>query len=269
MMRDRSSSVGACSEIARFTCTCSSRERVDLVDESDGRDRDVAVAQAEAVRIVEQRYRLHHRVVVVERLAHAHEHDVGDPLAARCELAREEPRLVEDLAGGQVAAEPGLTGRAERARKRAARLRRDAERRAVAEMLHEHGFDFFAVAQPKEPLVVCPSRERCTPPARSPKTSRRARSALRATPCGSVVTLAGAAEQLLRRPRDRSGAADTASGRNPARTRRRRRSPRAPRRRAAIRVRAVTDFEETRLPRLRPARARPRPAARRAWRARL
>ena len=60
--------------------------------------------------VVEQCDGLHHRFVVVKRLAHAHEDDVGDPLAARRDFAGEEPGLIEDLAGGEVAAETGLPG---------------------------------------------------------------------------------------------------------------------------------------------------------------
>ncbi len=55
------------------------------------------MSESEAARIVEQRDRIHHGGVVVERLAHSHEHDVGDALAARREPARQKPGLIEDL----------------------------------------------------------------------------------------------------------------------------------------------------------------------------
>ena len=47
----------------------------------------MAVSQAEPLRIVEKRHGFHHRFVVVERLAHPHEDDVGDAFAARRQLA--------------------------------------------------------------------------------------------------------------------------------------------------------------------------------------
>ena len=93
-----------------------------LRHEADRRDRDVPVPQAEAVRIVQQRDGIHHRVVVLERFAHAHEHDVGDPYPAVRELAREVARLIEDFGRVEVARESGLTGRAERAARRRSRL---------------------------------------------------------------------------------------------------------------------------------------------------
>ncbi len=68
------------------------------------------------------------------------------------ELAREVARLIEDLGRGQVAREAGLTGRAKRARVRAAGLARDADRVAVAVVLHEDGLDFVAVVQAEEAL---------------------------------------------------------------------------------------------------------------------
>ncbi len=102
------------------------------------------------MRIVQQRDGAHHRVVIVERFAHAHEDHIGDLLSARGELAREEARLVEDLGRAEIPRESGLAGRAERARERASGLRRDADRRAVPRVLHEHRLDFFAVVQAKE-----------------------------------------------------------------------------------------------------------------------
>ena len=71
-------------------------------------------------------------------------------LPSRGKPSREEPRLIEDLACAQVAVKARLAGRAERARERTARLRRYAQRRAPAAVLHEHRLDLFAVAQTKE-----------------------------------------------------------------------------------------------------------------------
>jgi hypothetical protein len=59
--------------------------------------------------------------------------------------------LLDDLAGGQVALEPGLAGGAEPAAHGAARLGRHAHGRAVA-VVHEHGLDPGAVGQGEQPL---------------------------------------------------------------------------------------------------------------------
>src|SRR5271165_730224 len=99
-------------------------EPIDLIDEPDGRDGDVTMTQAEAVRIVKQRDGLHHRIVIVKRLAHSHEDDVGDPFLMLGQPAREEPRLIEDLAGRKISIEATLPGRAEGTGERAAGLRR-------------------------------------------------------------------------------------------------------------------------------------------------
>jgi hypothetical protein len=54
-----------------------------------------------------------HPVVVRQRLAHAHEDDVADPASARGLRALGRDDLLDDLAGGQVAGQPGLPGGAE------------------------------------------------------------------------------------------------------------------------------------------------------------
>ena len=66
--------------------------------------------------------------VVLQGLAHAHHHDVGnDAFAAGAKVAAQEvlgePELRHDLAGGEVAREALVTGGAEAAADGAARLR--------------------------------------------------------------------------------------------------------------------------------------------------
>ncbi len=114
------------------------------------------------------------------------------------QLACKEPRLVENLTGAQVAVESGLTGGTKRAREGAARLRGDAERRAAAAMLHQHGFDLFAVGELKESfggLAVARAlnRHRFDRRKRDAALAQRRAQLLRER--GHVV---GAAEQLLR-----------------------------------------------------------------------
>ena len=101
------------------------------------------------------RKRRHQRRIVLQRLAHAHHHDVGDDaLVALQVLAQEvlgEPELGDDLAGGQVAAEALVAGGAEAAAHGAAGLRRNAQRAAVV-LGNEHGLDRIAVADVEQPL---------------------------------------------------------------------------------------------------------------------
>ena len=97
---------------------------------------------------VQPRQRLEHRFDVGERLAHAHVDDVGDALR-RVVLRAED--LLADLADVEVALEPGLAGRAERAAHRASGLRRDADGGAVA-VAHEDGLDLRAVGGAPQPL---------------------------------------------------------------------------------------------------------------------
>ena len=83
------------------------------------------------------------RVVVRERLAHTHEHDVGDALRGTVLRAHD---LLDDLARVEVTVETGLARRAERARHRAPGLGRHAHRGALR-AAHEHGLDLYAVAR--------------------------------------------------------------------------------------------------------------------------
>ena len=82
---------------------------VDRRDEPDGRDRDAARGDPEAVRggVGDPPQRRDHALVVGQGLAHAHEHDVRQPrrLAQRAVAGRGGglAHLVHDLGGGQVA----------------------------------------------------------------------------------------------------------------------------------------------------------------------
>ena len=104
----------------------------------------------EPVLVGEDPQRLHRRVVVVQRLAHAHQHDV-EALSEHVQLAQQHADLPDDLAGRQVADDAHLAGQAERALHRAADLGRDAEglRRRVGD---EDRFDEVAVGEPEQKL---------------------------------------------------------------------------------------------------------------------
>ncbi len=96
-------------------------------------------------------------LVIVERLAHPHEHDVGDHAAVtrRRPLAdgiARQHELADDLAGLEVAHELLRAGMAELAGERAADLRGDAQGAAVL-LRNVHGLDEIAVGEPQEPLA--------------------------------------------------------------------------------------------------------------------
>ena len=86
-------------------------ELADARHDTDGRDRDVAGRQAEAG--VDPFDGGPHRSLVGERFAHAHEHDVAQSPSGPLGPRRRQHDLLDDLAGRQVAVEPGLTGGAE------------------------------------------------------------------------------------------------------------------------------------------------------------
>ena len=94
-----------------------------------------------------RRHASEHRVEVHHRLAHAHEDRVGD-LGGAAEVQR----LVEDLPGGEVAAEAHRAGGAERARQRASRLRAEAYRAAPVAVAHQHRLDRQPVVGAEERL---------------------------------------------------------------------------------------------------------------------
>src|SRR5438067_1593962 len=134
------------------------RVAADGGDHARGGDGDGPSVDGAARWMAEDARRLHHRVVVEERLAHSHEHDAAHGpvgfLADREDLA-------DDLVCGEIAFEAQRAGGAERARKRATRLARDADdvllllalvgarvdTRRLARHRDAHRFDLRAVVQ--------------------------------------------------------------------------------------------------------------------------
>ena len=115
------------------------------------RQRDAAGAQPQPVRVHQQPDRAQRLVVVGQRLAHAHEHDVGH----RSRRAAEAQHLLDDLARLEIAGEAELAGDAEDAAHRAAGLRRDADRLAArpsSGRVHLDGFDLLAIVQAQQQL---------------------------------------------------------------------------------------------------------------------
>ena len=128
-------------------------ELVDRGHQPDGRDGHVACREPESERSGrdERAHGRHDRLVVGERLPHAHEDDVRQPHRIAAEDAvtrrpRGKANLLDDLGGRQVPREAHLPRRAERAGHPATGLARDAQRRALR-VLHEHRLDLDPVVQ--------------------------------------------------------------------------------------------------------------------------
>ena len=92
--------------------------------------------------------KFYHVVKVVERLADAHQHHAVHALAA---VLLRRVYLVEHLRRQQIALEPGDGRRAEGAAHPAARLRRNAQARAVL-VVHQHRLHRLSVVQTVEVL---------------------------------------------------------------------------------------------------------------------
>ena len=138
-LRDRPAAVQRDEDVAQRVARGVERDRqrelwsergqaTDAGHDARRRHGDVAGTQPEPVPVVERLDGGQDPVEVEQRLAHPHEHDVGQPLAVRDEAARGETDLVDDLGDLEVAPEPEFAGRAERAADRTAGLARDAQR---------------------------------------------------------------------------------------------------------------------------------------------
>lgn len=165
----RNSSSGACSEMASRRFEALVGEPVDRRDEPDGRHGDAALRQPEPVGggVGERPYGSHDPLVVGERLAHAHEHDVGKPRGPTGDLTvpqRPHPvhDLMDDLGGGQIPVQPRLPGRTERAVHPAPGLRTDAHGHPVG-IPHQHRLDERPVEQPPQRLAGRPLVRRQMP----------------------------------------------------------------------------------------------------------
>ena len=104
-----------------------------------GRQRDAAAGNADAFIVGDDQQRVAHRLEIIQRLAHAHHHHIGDEAAAGrgfavgpvVEAVARHHDLADDFARGEVAHQPLRAGVAERAVQRAADLRGNAQRAAV------------------------------------------------------------------------------------------------------------------------------------------
>lgn len=119
------------------------RQIVKALDEAARGQRNVPHADVLPVRVVDQLEKAHDIVKVIERLADAHEDDIGN-FAAGLPLGIE--HLVEHFRRLKIADQTADRGRAERAPLPAADLRGDADRVAVL-IVHDDGLDGVAVAR--------------------------------------------------------------------------------------------------------------------------
>src|SRR5262249_25222154 len=127
------------------------REPFERGQEADGRQRRAPRREMESLLIREDAQRLHRLVIVVQRLAHAHQDDVEGG-CTHFERVGEHAHLADDLAGGQIPHEPHPAGQTERARHRAADLRRNAERHSRC-VRNKDGLDCAAVLEPQQELL--------------------------------------------------------------------------------------------------------------------
>ena len=98
------------------------------------------------------------RLGVEQRLAHAHEDDIGQPLAETSQPLPPEADLVDDLGNLEVALEAELAGGAERTADGTPGLAGDADRRSrpaatASRVTHQHGLDQTAIVEPMKGLV--------------------------------------------------------------------------------------------------------------------
>ena len=122
-----------------------------VFNQAAGRERHAAHADAQPALHPQNPQEFHHVVVIVQRFAAAHQHDVADLLPLRREHAVGTDDLPQHLRRGQAARAPVQRGGAERAPHPAAHLCGQAERVAVF-VAHQHALDDVAVRQAVEQL---------------------------------------------------------------------------------------------------------------------
>ena len=163
------------------------RELLERRQDADGRERELARRDAEAVLVHQHPQRRERRVDVEQRLAHPHHHDVpgegivgcrlGCVAATGCSSITQAtwPRISPTLQVAPVAAD---AGQAEGALERTADLRRDADRPPLV-LGDVDGLDRRPVLEPEQVLAraVEGQRRARPPPARRDRSAWRAQRA--------------------------------------------------------------------------------------------
>ena len=138
--------------------------------DAHGAEGDALGPEREAVGIAENIDRVHDRIVVMERLAHAHEDEVAETLGCRpgrwpgmvgrpassradnSQRAGDMDGLGDDFAGGEMARVAHLARRTKHAAHRTTHLAADTGRDAAG-VAHEDGLDAFGVGEGEEIFV--------------------------------------------------------------------------------------------------------------------
>lgn len=122
---------------------------LDLRNQANGTDGEAARTHVETVGVIQGTNGRKSGIIVMERLAHAHDHDIGEVILIFAQMALEMQHLGNDLTGREVAFEAHLPGGTESTAHGTAGLGGDAERiaRIVA---HQHGFDALAIRQAEQ-----------------------------------------------------------------------------------------------------------------------
>ena len=124
-------------------------------DDARGAHGDLASGEAKAQIRGQQANRLQHIGIIQQRLAHAHEDDIGDHAPPVCKIAQRpvrEPDLADDLGRAEVPVEALLRGGTKAAVQRTAGLRGDTER-AAALFRDEHRLDGVVGIDPEQPFA--------------------------------------------------------------------------------------------------------------------
>ena len=118
-------------------------QKPDFIDQTAGGQADVAHADVQSVRAVNQLEKLHDRIKIVQRLPDAHQHNVGNRKSG-IDLA--EQHLVQKLRRSESAHQSAKRRRTELAAHQAADLRGDTHGVAMV-ILHHNGLHAVAVGQ--------------------------------------------------------------------------------------------------------------------------
>jgi len=125
----------------------------DRRNESDRANGDPMLRETGATDIGDGGESFHHGIVIVQGLAHAHEHQIAQFLAVvALENALDVEHLCDDFTGAQVSGEAHLSRGTKHTTHGAADLRADTGSE-TAVVAHQHGFDGFAIAEFQQKLA--------------------------------------------------------------------------------------------------------------------
>ncbi len=124
-------------------------EAQDTWHDADGGDADLGGAEIDAAGVGDHGQRLHDGVVIVKRLAHAHEDEIAQSLATGSEGAARVMNLCDDFTGPQMPHKAHLARGTKNTAHGAAGLGADAGRVAPG-VAHDDGLDLLAIRELEE-----------------------------------------------------------------------------------------------------------------------